>query len=487
MTQAVVNAPELDRPGLQWFNVAAPLSLADLSGKLVLLDFWTFCCINCLHVIPTLKAVEQAFPESLVVIGVHSPKFAAEKDPANLAQAIARYGIEHPVIHDPELELWRQYAVRAWPTLVFVSPDGKVLGQFSGEPDAGKLRRGVEGLLHEAEQAGKLSPAPLELATADPPGGRFRFPGKLKAVPGTAKHWALADSGHHQIVLLDGDGGELARFGAGAPGFKDGPADQARFRDPQGLACDGEAVYVADTGNHALRRIDLASGAVETLAGIGRRGAMLGGPTPADKTALASPWDLEIDGTVLFFANAGSHQLGLLDLASRQVAALAGDGAEALGDGPAAEAHLAQPSGLALDRSSNTLYFLDSETSALRALTLTQPRRVATLIGAGLFDFGHVNGAFEGARLQHPLGLAWHDGALLVADSYNNAVRRVDLERREVSDLDDGFLCEDPVCLPNAEPAGIVTDGERVLLVDTNNHRIVEMDPTARRTRTWAA
>ena len=487
MDQAAVNAPELDRPGLQWFNVDRPLSLADLRGKLVILDFWTFCCINCLHLIPTLRRVEQGFPESLVVIGVHSPKFAAEKDPANLAQAIARHGVAHPVIHDPEMELWRQYAVRAWPTLAFVSPAGKVLGQFSGEPDPKKLHELVARLLGEAEAAGTLAPAPLALSPAAPAGGRFRFPGKLKPLPGETTRWVLADSGHHQVALLDADGGELARFGAGQPGFEDGPAGEARFRDPQGLASDGQAVYVADTGNHAIRRIDLAASRVETLAGIGRRGAILGGPVPGAQAALASPWDLELDGRVLFFANAGSHQLGLLDLASGQVAALAGDGAEALGDGPAAEAHLAQPSALALDRAGATLYFLDSETSSLRALSLEGSRQVTTLIGTGLFDFGHVNGPFPEARLQHPLGLAWQDGRLLIADSYNNAVRIADPARQEIRDLDDGYLCEDALCLPNHEPAGIVGDGERVLLVDTNNHRIVALDPAARKTRTWAA
>ncbi|MEM7224972.1 MAG: hypothetical protein AAF495_18485, partial [Pseudomonadota bacterium] len=358
---------------------------------------------------------------------------------------------------------------------------------FSGEPDPAKLRALVGKLLGEAEQAGTLAPAPLALKAAAPAGGRFRFPGKLKPVPGEPKRWALADSGHHQIVLLDGEANELKRYGSGRPGFDDGPADEASFRDPQGLASDGRAIYVADTGNHGIRRIDLASGDVATLAGIGRRGPLLGGPLPGAQAALASPWDLEVDGSLLYFANAGSHQLSLLDLASGQVAALAGDGAEALGDGPAAEAHLAQPSGLALDQAGGTLYFLDSETSSLRALHLDRPRRVTTLIGTGLFDFGHVNGALGDARLQHPLGLAWHDGTLLIADSYNNAARVVDLGHEEIRDLDNGFLCTDPVCLPNHEPAGIAVDGERVLVVDTNNHRIVALDPKTRTTWTWAA
>src|SRR5882672_4757487 len=169
----IVRAPDFDQPGLAWFNVAAPLTLADLRGKLVILDFWTFCCINCMHILPSLRLVEEAFPDEVVVIGVHSPKFAAERAPANVAAAIARYGIVHPVIHDPDFRLWREYAVRAWPTLIFVSPDGRVIGQHSGEPDPDRLLEAVGATLAQWREEGLLRPSTLTVTPLAVPSGRL--------------------------------------------------------------------------------------------------------------------------------------------------------------------------------------------------------------------------------------------------------------------------------------------------------------------------
>ena len=490
----VVRAPEIARPGLTWFNVERPLSLADLRGKIVLLDFWTFCCINCMHILPALRKVEEAFPREVVVIGVHSPKFAAEKDGANLAQAIARYGIVHPVVHDPEFQLWRQYAVRAWPTLVFVGPEGQVLGQTSGEPDPAKLLEVVGQLVRGARQAGQLQPSALSLAPATAPRGTLRFPAKLKplrwrdgARGDDGRRWALADAGHHQIAILDDDGREVLRIGSGRSGAEDGALGEASFNGPQGLIADGENIYIADTGNHTLRRADLARRRVDTLAGTGLRGMALGGRASARKTALASPWDLALDGERLYFANAGTHQLGALDLADGTVQALAGDSGEAIEDGEARSARLAQPSGLALDREARRLYFVDSETSAVRVVEeLDGAPRVRTLAGTGLFDFGHRNGPLAEARFQHPLGIARSGGTLLIADSYNGALRAIDLEQARVRDFDEGFTCEDALCIPAAEPAGVWADGARVFLVDTNNHRVLAFE-TARKTyKSWA-
>ena len=360
-----MRAPEIARPAMAWFNVDAPLSLADLRGRIVILDFWTFCCINCMHVLPSLARVEERFPDDVAVIGVHSPKFFAERDPDNVAAAIARYGIRHPVVHDPNMTLWREYAVRAWPTLVFLDPEGYVIGQFSGEPDADRLVAAVGDLVEQARGRGVLEPGPLLLQEAPRLEGTLAFPGKIKPLPGGG--WIIADSGHDRIVVADAAGRFQVAYGSGEAGFADGDADTARFRAPQGLVADATTIYVADTGNHAVRAIDRASGRVSTLAGTGRRGTVLGGPVPAAATALASPWDLEIAGTRLHVANAGSHQLGVIDLAAGTLARLAGNGAEALVDGEAQEgAALAQPSGLALDPDRKRLYFADSETSAVR-------------------------------------------------------------------------------------------------------------------------
>ena len=485
--QGQVRAPEINQPGLDWLNVDAPLSLADVAGKLVILDFWTFCCINCMHILPTLARLEEAFPEELAVIGVHSPKFAAEKDLDNIRHAIARYDIRHPIAHDPGMVLWQQFAVRAWPTLVVIAPDGSVMGQIPGEPDPDKLHDFVADLLNQARDQGHLQPSPMNLSLEVGSPGRFAFPAKMCPIPGT-DNWALADSGHHQIAILDGDGQEVRRIGSGTKGFDDGDGASATFNSPQGVTSDGQSIFVADTYNHALRRIDLADDSVTTLAGNGRRGPVLERPLPAPDAVLASPWDVLVDGDQLYFANAGTHQLGVYGLADGRVSLLAGNGHENIVDGPAQRAQLAQPSGLALSEDGETLYFADSETSALRALSLGD-RQVSTLIGTGLFDFGHINGPADQARLQHALGIAVDGDNLIIADSYNGILRQFDGMKNAVSDLDDGsFTCLDDICIPGAEPAGVsmMPDG-RILMVDTNNHRIVAYRPEDKTYATWAS
>ncbi len=283
----------------------------------MLLDFWTSCCVNCLHVLPALARVEAAFPREVVVIGVHSHKFDHERDPAAVRAATDRLGITHPVLHDPDRRLWDQYAIRAWPTLVFIDPAGYVLEQRSGEPDADELVRTVGRMVKQARSVGALQPVlPPPPSDSLPAAGRFRYPGKLRPVPGRAPDaacWALADAGHHQVVLLDDAGQVVARIGSGMPGHADTPPLRARFRDPQAVAADADAIWVADTGNHLIRRIDLATGEVATVAGTGARGGILGPTAPALDTALASPWDVLPYGGGVLFAKAGTHQLGALD------------------------------------------------------------------------------------------------------------------------------------------------------------------------------
>ncbi len=485
----ITRAPEIDRPGLEWFNTPKPVSLADLRGRIVVLDFWTYCCINCIQVLPTLSRIENAYPDAVAVIGIHSPKFPAERKAANLAQAIARHGVRHPVAHDPAMTLWEDYAVRAWPTLVFLSPDGYVIGQMAGEPNPDALVQGLGDMVRQFRDQGELSPGRLPLATPEVTCGRLRFPGKIKACPTADGHmlWAVADAGHHQIALFDDQGAEVGRFGSGNPGFTDGAAAEATFCGPQGLACDGEAIWVADTGNHALRRIDRVTGQISTVAGLGHRGPPLRQPEPGTGAALASPWDVERLGDGLYFANAGSHQIGLLDPQTGRIRPIAGTGGEDIVDGPAEQALLAQPSGIAPAPDGRGLFFADAESSAIRHLALAPRPQVSTLVGQGLFAFGHENGPFDQALLQHPLGLAVTAGAILVADSYNGMLRRLDLRSHRVDDLAIGD-CADPLCRPAAEPAGIAVAGPaRLLVSDTNNHRIIEVDLAAGRYRTWAA
>ncbi len=493
-------APELDRPGLAWFNVDRPLALSDLRGRLVILDFWTICCVNCINVQPTLRRIMAAFPtDSVCVIGIHSPKFPAERDSAAVSHALTRYDIRHPIVHDPDLDLWHAYGVSGWPTLVFIAPDGKVLGDLPGEPDGDKLLCGIGRMVRDCRQTTSV-PSPLPCrepgATAAGAGGtepRLRYPTAIKPLPPSAgadadgRLWACADSGHHQVVLLADDGREVRRFGCGLPGFIDlGSADSA-FNGPQGLVCDSRFIYVADTGNHAIRKIEIATGVVSTVAGTGMRGGVLQRTLPAHEVALASVWDLALRGPRLFFSNAGTHQVGAIDLGSGMLEVMAGTGLEDLVDGPARAAQLAQPSALALNGAATRLYFVDSETSAVRALDLDHGGHVRTLAGAGLFEFGHVNGALAMARFQHCLGIDWWRGRLVVADSYNGVLRVIDPLAGQVSDLGERTFASVDGAFSCNEPSGVAVAGpDRLLVADTNNHRLVELRPDRRTARTWA-
>lgn len=481
MRFGVTRAPGLTAPDGRWLN-SEPLDLADLRGKAVLLDFWTASCINCRHTLPILARLETVFGERLQVIGVHSPKFPAERAPATVAEAIARLGVRHPVLNDPTLHLWRQYAVKAWPTLVLIAPDGRLVHAAAGEPDEAALAARIAEALGEAPP--RLAPA----FTLSPPprAGRFRYPQRIRRLPlpiGRAR-FALADTGHHQIALLDEEGGDVARIGSGIAGPGDGPWGGARFDSPEGICADMAALWVADTGNHLIRRVDLASFTVTTVAGFGRRGRALSQPLPGPAAALASPADVATDGRRLFIANAGTHQILAYDFAYGMVEALAGSGAEGLHDGIGRDAVLAQPTGL--DFAAGRLAFCDAESSAIRLLD-PATGAVTTLAGQGLFDFGAADGGLASALFQHPEALAF-DGAdaLLVADTLNGVIRRLDLGAGTVSTLE--TTCLDPLCLPAGAPRGLCPDGRGgFIVVESDNHRLLRLDPAAGTTTTFAA
>ena len=462
-----VRAPELAGRG-GWVNTARDLSLQSLRGKVVLLDFWTFACINCLHVIEELRPLEQRFGDALVVVGVHSPKFEHERDHEALVRAVARYDVRHPVLDDPDLTTWNQYAVRAWPTLVLVDPAGYAVAAFEGEGNAPKLERVIADMISEHGERGALNETPLETLPPVVPSGPLRFPGKVAAGPDGLL--AVADSGHDRVVVArvddTGEGAKVvAVAGAGTRGMGDGAFSEAAFHDPQGLLfLDERSLLVADTGNHAIRRLDLLNGTVESIAGTGEQARWGARGGPAKETALNSPWDLELwDGTVVI-AMAGPHQLWALDLENGDVGVLAGSGAEGLADGPARTAAMAQPSGLAADN--GKLWVADSETSSLRYLD--RSGRLTTAVGAGLFDFGDEDGPAESALLQHPLGVVVTPEGPVVCDTYNSALRRYDPEKEEVS-----TLARDGLSEPSG---GALLAGGFLLVADTDNHRLARVD-----------
>ncbi|CAM5686480.1 MULTISPECIES: thioredoxin-like domain-containing protein [Streptomyces] len=461
--RARVRAPELIGKG-GWLNTGdQQYTLADLRGRIVVLDFWTFCCINCLHVLDELRELEEKHQDTLVVIGVHSPKFVHEAEHQAVVDAVERYGVAHPVLDDPELATWKQYAVRAWPTLVVIDPEGYVVAQHAGEGHVHAIERLVTELEAEHEAKGTLRRGDGPYVAPEPEPTALRFPGKALLLPSGT--FLVSDTTRHQLVELAEDAETVVRrIGSGTRGFADGGPREASFNEPQGLALlDDGSVVVADTVNHALRRLDPVTGEVTTLAGTGKQwwqGSATSGP--AREVDLSSPWDVAVFGGKVWIAMAGVHQLWTYDPAERTVAVAAGTTNEGLVDGPAAEAWFAQPSGLAA--TADRLWLADSETSALRWVGLDG--QVHTAVGTGLFDFGHRDGAADQALLQHPLGVtALPDGSVAVADTYNHALRRYDPATGEVTTLATDLR----------EPSGAVLAGEDIVVVESARHRLTRL------------
>ncbi len=474
---SLIHAPKLNAQDLPWFNVKAPLDLPDLAGKLVILDFWTFCCINCIHIIPTLKRIEDKFPDSVVVIGVHSPKFSGEKKTENVQQAIDRYEIVHPIVHDEHFTIWKNYTVRAWPTLIIIGPDGYILGQLPGEPDPELFEASIASALEEMKQKGALkgNAADLLFPPARARDTALRFPGKIAHNP-DADEFAIADSNHNQIVTADRKGNIIRRIGSGLIGQKDGAFDEAEFFRPQGLCYHDETLWVADTENHLIRKIDLASNTVSTVAGDGKQGGFLKQRGPGKQTGLSSPWDVSLAEDRLYFANAGTHQIGVYEITEGMVSLLAGTGAESIIDGPLNQATFSQPSGLSIGE--GKLYLADSETSAVRVIDLTGVGLVNTIVGTGLFDFGDQDGKGKDAVLQHPLGVHYSGGKIYIADSYNDKIKVLDLDTQEVATVQASanIICDDKNCTRLWEPAGVIKVESCLYVSDTNNHRILKID-----------
>ena len=442
-----MRAPELRGRG--WLNTDGPLSLADLRGRFVLLDFWTFCCINCLHVLDEMREVEERYDGELVVIGVHSPKFEHEADPDALAAAVERYDVRHPVLDDPELVTWQAYTARAWPTLVLIDPEGYVVAQYAGEGHAHAIASLLAQLRDEHAARGTLQPGDSPYVAPPAPEGDLRFPAKAVRLPDG--HFLVADAGHGAIAEVDVDGALVKRHAEG-------------LREPNGLcllpldvaAEVGYDVVVAETVGHRLRGLSLATGELRTLAGDGRQW-MQGDGTDR----LSSPWDVAWHDGLVWVAMAGIHQLWTFAPRTGEVAVAAGTTNEGLLDGPLDQAWLAQTSGLVPDGA--RLWVVDSETSSLRYV---EDGKLHTVIGRGLFDFGFTDGPADQALLQHPLGAAvLPDGSVAIADTYNGAVRRYDASTGEVGTIASGL----------AEPSGLVVDGEQLVVAESAAHRLTRV------------
>ena len=478
-----VRAPEITG-GRGWLNTDKPLSLAALKGKIVLLDFWTYGCINCIHIIPDLKKLEAKYAKELVVIGVHSAKFQNEKETENIRRIILRYEIEHPVYNDSEYAVWQSYAIRAWPTQILIDPAGYVVGGVSGEGNYDVIDQTVGKLAEEFRKKGELNEEPLKLVLERAKVGDLplAFPGKILADAKTDRLF-IADSNHNRIVVTKLDGTLVETIGTGDAGAADGTFDKATLYRPQGLALDGDSLYVADTENHLIRRVDLKTRNVETVAGTGQQTHEYFKTGPARSVALSSPWDLQLVGRTLYIAMAGPHQIWRLDLDKNEVATFAGSGREARLDGSLRESGFAQPSGLAND--GKNLYVADSESNIIRAIDINGGA-VTTLVGGDLFEFGDVDGAGDDVRLQHPLGLARYGDKILIADTYNHKIKELDPKQEKVTTfLGTGKPGQADGGSPSFyEPGGLSLANGNLYVADTNNHAIRVIDLKTKRAST---
>jgi thiol-disulfide isomerase/thioredoxin len=456
--------------GAPWLNVSRPLNAADLRGHVVLLDFFTPGCINCIHVLPETDKLEREFGKRLLVIGVNSPKFEASRERANLEGFIARYAIRHPLVSDSGMVLWNHYNVFAWPTQVLLGPDGKVVGHYVGEGKYNAIRTDVIKTLKAAHAAGTLRNNALPLQAMSLAHHGLLQPGKVAV---DAHYVAVSDSGHNRVLLFDRHGRLLLRVGDGRRGDRDGAAKTARFDGPQGLAFRGNTLYVADTGNSLIRAIKLPVGTVTTVAGNGEQDFVVDGDYGARKIGLNSPWGLELAGDTLYIAMAGDHQVWKFDLASDRIQPYAGSGDEGLADGWLPRSNFAQSSGLAYGK--GLLYVADPESSSVRRVDI-KSGKVETLIGRGLFTFGLRNGKAEQALLQHDQGLALIGDKLYIADTFNNAVRVLDLKSDTVSTLASGLK----------QPGGLAQlDDHTLLVADSNANRIVAVDTRSGEVHAW--
>lgn len=475
-----VRAPELE-PALAWINAVRPMTLRhDLYGRVVLLYFWTSSSVHCRHVLEDIRHLERVFrDEPFAVVGVHTGKFKGERDPVTVAHAVARFGIQHAVCVDADKGIWEKFDIKAWPTLMVLDASGGIAAVGAGEPDVRQLEGRIRDLLEQEGASGRLARhSPLPIDVPPPLESTLSYPGGLACTDGG--RLVVSDTRHHRL-LVGGVVGDTfvvnLVIGAGRPGMLDGPGSIACFDQPAGLALmpDGR-LLVADRGNHALRSVDLATSVVTTIAGTGRRGAAeSAGAAVAEadplKQELRSPSDLLAlpDGSVLV-AMAGAHQIWRLDRTRTRFAPLAGLGSERIQDGELSEACFAQPSALAFEPRSHAVYIADAQASAVRVLDV-HLGTVETLTGAGLFDFGLVDGAPPVGRMQYPRGLAIHGRTLYVADTLNRRVRALDLDFRELRTVK-----LEGVARHLHDPLAIRATPRSLYLVDTDAHRLLRID-----------
>jgi len=486
---AQLPAPEFPT-GKDWFN-SPPLTFSkQLAGKITVLDFWTYCCINCIHILPDLAELEERYAGYPVAfVGVHSAKFDNEKVSENIRDAVLRYEIAHPVVNDDTMQLWKRIGVRSWPSMAVVGPKGNLLLLVSGEGNKEVIDACITAALaFYPKNIFRHDPVPMspekDKQRIDSP---LRYPGKL-AIDTEGERLFISDSNHHRIVVTDLDGTFIDTIGSGRIGLADGGYDEARFFRLQGLAYLDGSLYVADAENHALRVVDLKARRVSTLVGNGMQGRDYQGGKGGREQPISTPWDVLVEDDQVFIAMAGTHQIWSYDLKQKIAKNYSGNGSEQnLNRTDRLLAAWAQPSGLAVGN--GELFVADSESSTVRAIHL-KSGATRTIAGGenaqprNLFAFGDKDGIGEQARMQHVLGVQWwaKENRVIVADTYNHRLKLLDPKtgesKRWVGSGKPGLRDGAGLEAQFSEPSGFALGpkAKRLFVADTNNHAIRVVD-----------
>lgn len=475
---------------LTWFNSASPLTRESLQGFVTVIDFFTYCCINCMHILPDLERLEDKFSEGLAIIGVHSAKFENEKSEFQLENAIKRYGISHPVCNDTQLNMWNNLGVTCWPTLLILSPSGVPIHVFIGEGHSDFLFEYISTTIQYFKDNGDLTNTRLPRSLHSKiSSSALKYPGKISL---NNKNLVVSDSGNNRLLVVDlTTKNVLHTIGTGKRGSDDGDFDKASFSNPQGVtSISDDVLLVADTDNHLIRKVDVANRKVSTVGGTGKQGQDKEGGKTGIEQEISSPWDIiRLSESAAAIAMAGIHQIWLycwddvswwkgVKYPAGTLVRIVGSGAEEnRNNSYPAKAGLAQPSGLCLDVNfapAGALYVADSESSTIRRIDL-KDGAVKNVCGGerdptNLFAYGDIDGAGVNAKLQHPLATAWNSvkSELYIADSYNHKLKKVTGPKNDVTSMDAKFC----------EPGGICVseDGNTLYIADTNNHCIKAMD-----------
>jgi thiol-disulfide isomerase/thioredoxin len=453
-------APEVNSK-YGWLNTDRSYSLKDLRGKIVLLDFWTLGCINCQHIIPQIKKLQEKFARELVVIGVHSAKFKSERETQRIRSAISKFGIDHPVVNDADYAVWKAYGVAAWPTLVLISPDGKIAFSAEGENVFNVFDPQIEKLVTEYKDAIDTRPFVFKQQETKTSSAVLKFPSKM-IIDEKESIW-LSDYGNDRVVKIDKTGKILEIIGKGGQGSEDGSFSTATFNGPQGLAIRNDSLWIADSKNNSIRLADLATKRVTTVAGNGKMGYYFNNDKWNEPVLPNSPWDLLIDKDYLYIADAGNHQVLRMDLKVNKVYRFAGSGFEGIKDSDLRTSTFSQPSGLT--KKAGDIYVADPEASAIRKIDLKNGT-VKTIIGKGLFKFGDEDGVTKNVLLQHCVGLAEGNDNIYIADTYNGKVKVLNTKTNTVSTLVTDLN----------EPNDILIAGPELWITDTNNDQIIKFN-----------